>query len=501
MTKEENAKEYYTLGTSIATLLTNLLYDNKNAKIALNNYYKAVKTQSKFFKGAVSPFCSYTTFNSNTVALALNKEKLEKSVLYDGVGKVDQYAFKINERIKNYYKKEFPSYYSTGTFGASNRFDSWLDIISKGEYQSELIENLRNGLLHSEFEVTDDPLVYTVRNSDWHNFEGKVFMPAFHDFVDFYFSNTHFTNEVSLQTGYASLCLDQPFSAKNRKELKDYLKKSTFGIPHRNGDSIYDFTKTHEYILNQARQLSKEKGKVLISGINYEQAEFDDNIITKIIALLEKYFPNYYKLEEDKQIELLNAALNFVTFPMYVVSNYINFLTSIPRYDLDTFNNNVSNLCNGFCFERLSALFLKLGFVLYRLQYKGFEEIDYNLVDIDFKKVQYTEAGNVNGQTPYRHCYDKIKNNNPGITDSEIKKRLLCDLIRNALCHGNVDIYFNDMGDFAIIFNDIHKQKEQSILLSEQELKKFVCSEAFNTIGCQVKDDTIDKGIARVNKI
>jgi len=145
---------------------------------------------------------------------------------------------------------------------------------------------------------------------------------------------------------------------------------------------------------------------------------------------------------------------------------------------------------------RTSLLLLKLYHILYRLQYKNYEEVDYNMMDFDMTSNDYSYTRiEKNGSTSYDFNIDKAKMrlNYPNETELEIENRIICEIIRDALCHGNVEMNFkieNDELVEYVVLEDIYKGKNRKLEVTLDKLETFINSNAFKVENCIVKENT-----------
>jgi len=146
--------------------------------------------------------------------------------------------------------------------------------------------------------------------------------------------------------------------------------------------------------------------------------------------------------------------------------------------------------------SRTSLLILKLYHILYRLQYKNYEEVDYNKINFDMTSNDYNyERKDKDGSISYDFNIDKVKMklDYPNDTDTEIENRIICEIIRDALCHGNIEMNFkieNDELQEYIIFEDIYKGRVRKLEITLEKLENFLISDAFKVENCIVKNNS-----------
>ena len=74
--------------------------------------------------------------------------------------------------------------------------------------------------------------------------------------------------------------------------------------------------------------------------------------------------------------------------------------------------------------------------------------------------------------------------------------KVVCEIIRNSLCHGNVEMNFkieNDELKEFIVFEDSYHSKIRKLEITLEKLEKFLNSEAFLTKNCIIKEEISKK--------
>lgn len=486
----ELSEEYYKLGIRYANKLMKALFSDNPIEELKQLRIREIH-RNKNFSELVYKEHSYLVFNLLTVLIGLNKEMIEETGMHLG------YAYDINKILKEKMNKnEIESTIFPHRHFAEDKYDSWLNVTHYNVLNADLMFNIRNGMLHSEFEPSNrSKYIFNIRNSNYTGFEAEILWPVFADFVDFYFGNHSAKYVTSLKPEWAVIA-SEDFNnprgnekIKNPSDLQKFLNTAVVGILKRDyPNKKKSVINTPEYKINKfVANDGILKGHEDLFNWRY----LDDYSKKIIMTFINERLKCFYQLDAKKQINYIGSVFNFMIFPNYSISHWMGFFVSLinPNIDME-FENAISNMTFGTGIDKTSAVFLKLGFVLYRMQCKQFEEIDYNLVDIDLSKINYKEEGDINGVSPYDHAYNKIKSNNASYTDYEIRKRIVCEIIRDSMAHGKIEpILGADSGKIFVAFVDSYKGKKREIVLDIDELKNFVMSEAFDASKCDVKEN------------
>ena len=148
---------------------------------------------------------------------------------------------------------------------------------------------------------------------------------------------------------------------------------------------------------------------------------------------------------------------------------------------------------------RTSLLIMKAYHILYRLQNKAFDDIDYNNINFDFTNSDYTYTKtDINGVVTINNFTDdigKITNKFLTLSGVEAQNMAISEIIRNALSHGNMDIEFkidanNNLREY-IVFNDIYHSKSRKLEMTLDKFETFLLSSAFTS--SKVNSKTLTK--------
>lgn len=473
----EKYEEYYKLGVRYANKLIDASFSN-NPYLAYKQLNKRENEREKAFHDLLEKEYCYFDFNSLTVLLGLNKEKVEE------IGKDLDYNYDLSKNGFNF-EGEYNFVHSY-----EGKYKEWLNVIKCDHPINDYIFNVRNGLLHSEFEPSSKIFHrYNVRNSNYTGFEGEIYLPSFSDFVTFYFGNFKAVGKTSINPNMLSI-YSNGYNKKinDENELFKFLQNAGVGVINQDYiNKTKDIKNTPEYKISKSMEKYGE-----LRGVNdlFKVRDLTPFEEFTIMSYINNHVEDFYSYDFNKQMSCITSVCEFVNNPNNTISQWIiNFKNIIGSYSDEDFDNYAPSMNFSTGLDKVGAVFLKLGFALYRMQYKEFEEIDYNLINMDFSKLIYKEDGDINGISQFVHAYNKIKMKDSNYTDHEIKVQIICDIIRNSIAHGkvlsNIDL---TRGDVYVKFVDDYKGKTREITMSLQDLTKFVMSKAFDPSMCKVKE-------------
>ena len=473
----EKYEEYYKLGVRYANKLIDAAYSD-NPYQAYKQLNKRENERIKSFRDLVEREYCYFDFNSLTVLLGLNKEKLEE------IGKDLGYSYDISKNDYNF-EGEYNFVHSY-----DGKYNEWLNVIKCDNPVNDYIFNVRNGLLHSEFEPSSKLLHrFNVRNSNYSGFEGEIYLPSFSDFVTFYFGNFKAIGKTSLNPNMLVIdCNGYNTKINNENELFKFLKNAGVGVIDQDYiNKAKNIKNTPEFKISKSLE---KYGK--LHGVNdlFKVRNLTPFEELTIMSYIDNKIEEFYSYDFDKQVKCIASICEFVNSPNSTISQWIvNFKNIIGSYSSEDFDNYSPYMDFYSRLDKVGAVFIKLGFVLYRMQYKEFQEIDYNNINIDFSKITYKEDGDINGISPYVHAYNKIKMKDSNYTDHEIKVQIICDIVRNSMAHGKVESNIDlTRGDVYVKFVDDYKGKKREISMNIHELTKFVMSKAFDASMCLIEE-------------
>lgn len=428
--------------------------------------------------------------------LGVNKESIEKA------GIIDEYKKSlIITDLRNVLKKplsiekisEFNSLRTTST-----PFDEWLSIIKcpgSDANNNDIIRRVRNGLLHSNFTIdTEAASISFTKIKTKSYYESIIFNQNFFQFIFTYFSNipTIGLCEKTIVTYSKS---DEKIV--NKKRLREYLESIVMvhishSMDNFEGDNSLD-NRISEALKAKNRKTSvlKELNNAESNGIEikdiYNHTLTGETIDSIIIYFEGKYGNNFYSLPQKEKLGLINSYIqyifenkrhisNWLSHFYYVINNSIN-----PNFDI----NSEFFLNDQYHKESLQpALAILKGYlILYRLQNNTFSSIDYNKIDFDFNGNDFhlwsEKDNNTTTENYFLESFNK-KRMNSNLSDEEIKKVILCEVIRDGFAHGNISCFVCE-NNTIIEIKDINKKNNQSrcIQMTIDKFNSFLSSEAF----------------------
>ena len=470
------------------------------------------------------------TLTSLVALLGLNKENIEN------IDKNAEYNFIIfdKNKLKEIEKiKELDPEFEKDRI-INTKYDSWLNVLNCNLIGSNYMFNLRNSLLHSEYNFHDKygNIIY-LKNSNYTKFEGKLLLPVFKDFALFYFGNTTWTG-LSENTKLYNIESDKKIP--NEKELDRII--DTVGII----EIEYQLKEEKNKVSSPENKLYKlvEKKQIKENTV-YKQLEKlyrnnSNNHSIKTVKLTEEqkkivkkmiktyYNEDYYKLNENEQKSAIIYCTKYLLDSRTVISewivDYIKTLSLIETLEVerrktkltpkDYYNkikNNVEDAMN--TEKNLRSVFacktalmiIKVYQILYRIQNDELEEIDYNKINYNYtsKDYKYTKI-DINGITTVNNFTDditKVQSKEPSLTYLEAQNKVVCEIIRDALSHGKVDITFkinkNDELEEYIVFNDQYHSKIRKIEMTLNKFEELLNSEAFTIVNTKTKTIALTK--------
>lgn len=467
----------------------------------------------------------YKDFNSFyitslTSLLGINKENIEK------VNKHNDYNMDFlnnqnkNDKNLNILKNNFKEFDSDRKINTI--YDDWLSVENCDYPTLNYLMNIRNGLMHSEYEPLDDyGYMLSINNGNYTHFRSKVLLPGIMNFCSFYFGNNSYTGLLEKFNIYA---VDRQ-KINNTTDLLDALGKAKIiEVEYENITKNYKNKipelKLYKFILeeqnkkNKTFQLETLLKTAFSNNYTYTTHEksLDANQIILIEKMIEKYYGNeFYNLDAKAQTFQIGVMIRYLMDSRSVISewicDFIGFLKSIQIFDNKTrfaAGFNVEDLEFGPSGEenirsvfacRTSLLIVKLYHILYRLQNKKYEEIDYNKINFDLSINDYNYQRLETNCLPVNNFEvdkAKLRLKEPTLTDRELECKVICEIIRNSLSHGNVEMNFKIESGVVveyIIFEDIYHSKSRKLEMTLDKLESFLKSEAFENKNCLIKEN------------
>ena len=121
------------------------------------------------------------------------------------------------------------------------------------------------------------------------------------------------------------------------------------------------------------------------------------------------------------------------------------------------------------------------------MQNKAFEEIDFSSINFNFTSNNYTYTKiDIKGVTKVNNFSDDISKmitKDPSLSNIEAQNKVVCEIIRDALSHGKIDLDFkvdenNNLKEY-IVFNDTYHSKTRKLEMTLDVFEDFLMSEAF----------------------
>ncbi|MBQ7790655.1 MAG: hypothetical protein IJ399_05275 [Bacilli bacterium] len=440
--------------------------------------------------------------------LGLNKEAIENT------GKIIEYKKTNNSinisdlHLSSEQKIRLKEFYDSKVL--STDFDEWLSIKVNPTSDKENIDYLRrvrNALLHSNFYIDEDTDFLPIAKLKTKSYyEAELFNMKFQLFVFEYFGNIEALGLTeSMYTFNVSKAQIQ-----NKMELKLYLKLvtinrifyknlKTVGInsPELNLKKCSD----EECYIDVKKFIKKLNVNKNAEDIKFDTMMISENHINDIISYIEKtYGDEFYKLDNNTQGGIISTHLKYELNPKMELSNWMShfwYLYStlgngnfnVKFFDGDEFGGES-------CYPALMVL--KSYLLMYRLQNNNFDEIDYNKVDFDVNDPEILLYSDVVDKTVkredfFQNSFDKEKSNGILVDDNELWNKIICDVIRNSLAHGNIRTFTSNVNQESMIeLKDIDKRKGtmRMIAMPLRKYEIFLNSEAFKPSNCFKKEET-----------
>lgn len=446
--------------------------------------------------------------------LGINKENIENMNKHD-----DYDLLNINEsetKSLESFKKLNPSFELDRNI--KTKFDKWLSV-ERCDYPTiSYMFNIRNGILHSEFEPLDEyGDMLSINNSNYTHFKGKIILYGIMRFCMFYFGNNTWMGLTEKFNVYEN---DVEKQITDEKELEETIKTVVINeISYKNKTTRKDLTipelKAYKLFLK-----GKDKGMTLdellnaIFGKKYEYTKtvkaLNNDQILIVKKMIDKYYgDSFYNLDKESQAIQISSITRYLFDSRSVISewicDYVEFYKTImnsilfnEKESLEDINKIIKmstkeeNRRSVFAC-RTSLLIMKLYHVLYRLQNKKYEEVDFNSINFDFSSNDYNyERIDIDSSKTYDFNIDKanLAMKNPTLSNKELENKVVCEIIRNSLSHGNIEINFkveNDELKEYIIFEDIYHHKTRKLEMTLDKLETYLNSNAFETANCILK--------------
>lgn len=454
---------------------------------------------------------NYTLFNEKrqglllTIIIALlgvNKESIERAEVFD------DYSTSIVSLDFRKVPMDATSTEKISQFESektkNSLFDNWLSIKNSPNSDTsnkDIFRRVRNGLLHSNFYIdtkSDNISITHIKTKSY--YESVLLNQNFFQFIISYFSNVP---TVGICEKTIIPYINYNGKIKNKAELKKYLSsiimvKITYSMDNYNGYNSLD-NKIAEILKERysKRKILSELNNASNNSINIKNIDnfsIADSTIESIINYFEKKYGNtFYKLSEKEKMSLINSYVEYIFENKRQIGNWLLHFYHLINYSIDP-NFKIDNnffLNDEYAVESLepTLVILKGYLIMYRLENKNFDDINYEDVIFDFEDNGFycwSEKNNeITTEDYYLESFNKAKNKNPLLSDDNIKKIIICEIIRNGLAHGHLKCFTSEKsGEKIIEIKDIHKNHSRCIQMTIDKFEKFLSSPAFMPKNC-----------------
>jgi len=465
----------------------------------INKYYSNPKiAQSEF---------NNITFTTIIALLGLNKEAIENT------GKIIEYKKNNNEvnmsafKFSNEQKTRLQNFYNSKV--VSTDFDSWLSIKVNPNTDKDNIDYLRrirNSLLHSNFYIDEDtPFMPFAKLKTKSYYEADLFNLQFQIFIFEYFGNIEalgltesiYTFEMSQREIKSKIDLLVHLSLITINEIS-YNNLRSLGLDSpeldlKNSLNEDCYIKVNKFIKN----LKNNKN---IDNLKWETKRISQDHIAHIIDYIEKtYGDNFYKMDSSTQGGIISTHLKYELNPKIEISNWMSHFWYLysslnnPKFSVNFFDGDEFGTES--CYPALMVL--KSYLLMYRLQNNNFDEIDYSKIDFDVNDtdiLMYSENKDKTSvvENYFEKSFNKEKAKGLLIEDKEIWNKIICEVVRDSLAHGNVRTYTSPITMEPMIeLKDIDPKKGTTrvIVFTISKYEQFLKSEAFTPSNCYRKEE------------
>ncbi|MBO5529986.1 MAG: hypothetical protein J5970_01150 [Bacilli bacterium] len=451
----------------------------------------------------------------------LNKESIEKKEKYLDY---DEFVLDLDFR-----KFEMPNILSKNDFNDGIRrfetyrnqntiFDNWLSIhvpVSSDNSNKDIFRRVRNGLLHSNFDLEMDSLGISYTHIKTKRYyESIILNQNFEQLVKGYFSNCG-----PLGLSENDIILDfRDRDINNKQELIQFLFDTDIYMINNTVDkyngqnylgNYFDYSKKRidtEYLKRTIKRMKNDGINIKgITGYN-----LDEISIIKVEKQINRFYPDFYSYDHDKKLLIIKGAILSVIDVKSEISNWLlhfdYIAQSITEYKFDVNDPYIKTEINAKETCEPALAILKAYLIMYRMQYvknnpsdtNKFEELRYDLVDFDLDDGDYQlTVENSNDSTfNYQTLVNRKLQGNPNMDMDEINKRIVCEIIRDGLAHGNIYPYYEIYkNEDAIMIKDINPRNPDEVKVLQMTLdkfNKFLDSEAFKPKYCLNRNRTLN---------
>lgn len=425
--------------------------------------------------------------------LGLNKERIERT------GKHSDYKNIIDEfdirkfPLKKSFKNAIKEFENRNTMETG--YENFLSVIDNKDPnfdKSDCIKAIRNAFMHSQYELVEKNGFYTTKIKNKNYFEGELINENFIYFVMSYFGNLP---KLGLTEKYILYAGDTGLPLIDDESLKEFLSDVEVNLIRTTSDKSYDGENTFEKRFvdkHVDKRYEKDEFEIILKGFEKDGITFDrenfkvdkktQDIVFELIK--KEYGDSYYSFNQDKKINIIYLFFEYVyenarNISNWLVHYYYAFMKGLAA-DMSFFTNDeYLNFSN-----EMSILILKAYLILFRIQSPYFNDIDYELLDIDINELVLISYEDGNVADLFNKDINKLKNKENNVyTDSEIEKIVINNNIRDSLAHGNVSTFFdydvNNEIKHYIKLENIYENKNRVIKMDIDSFRKYLDSEAF----------------------
>lgn len=447
-----------------------------------------------------------TMFLITTALLGLNKESIERTEKLSGYKQAEKSGGLHRETLSEKMASRVTEFNAKRT--VETPFDNWLSVIkdlTKDQDPTSIMKKIRNGILHSNFELLLEPndLDYTnIKIKSY--FEAELLNIEFEQYVFEYFSNIEGLGLTEKMFTYNIRQRD----IKDKNMLHAVLEEMSINqITYKNIRTLGEKT-PEDYLMDSRTDDNIDIPKFLesirssdnFSDIKGEVLKLKPETIRYLENYIENAFGNaFYKLSYPEQNGIITTHLNLVLNPKRELSNWLAHFWYF--YSTLTSNHFTPKFFDGdeYGFESCypTLLILKAYLIMYRLQCADFDEIDYNKINFPLDGTIEIVSGNKNDPTSEENAFalsiEKEQEKNKDLSFAEVFHKVMCDVVRNSLAHGNVNVYISPLTlerKIELTDTDPKTGRIRQIRFEVDSFNKFLSSDAFSPRNCYNKEDS-----------
>lgn len=442
-------------------------------------------------------------FTITAALLGLNKESIERTAKLTGYKKAEKTdeekilptPQKYLPRIKEFNEKRVQE----------TPFDNWLSITKDQTADKDadsVMKKIRNGILHSNFELLLEP-----GNLDFTNikiksyFEAELFNLQFEQYIFEYFANIEGLGLTEVMYTYNM----RQSHIKDKEDLHKVLETMSINeIRYKNIKTLAEKT-PEDYLMDAKDENDKIDVEKFMQGLK-DSNNFDnltghvlkptkDMIMYLEDYISQKFGKDFYKLSYQEQNGIIATHLNLVLNPKRELSNWLVHFWYLYSTIASSLFNPIFFSGDEYGFESClpTLLILKSYLVLYRLQNNDFSELDYRKINfpLDGTIELISESAN-QGENTFSKSIEKTQQRNPHLQYDEAFYKVVCDVVRNSLAHGNVNLYISPLTQerkIELTDTDPKTKSVRKIRFELESFNDFLNSDAFLPKNCYNKKE------------